>query len=344
MEPMTLGSPVNSPISSPSFSHFQSSNLGINTTPNTGNVGSSYYPSYLMGETQTSLNSRMPPGSISPGRRARQFSASAGLSSPSSPQIGGRESFFSSTRIGGERQGGPPIVSLMGGLPQSPVTKHQSVPIIDHQKIIATPTSYMLNQNPTAFSTPVNTSQTSMQNFTPYTPTRDNVIGMCSETIVESQGSEPLEDTWVTVYGFPVASASYILTQFAQLGTIIDQRQPGLGNWMHLKYQTKLQARKALTKNGKIFNGNIMIGVVPCTDLSITGGNKENISLDHSGIFSPRDNSALPTTPRTPKAHMRPLVQAYNASRSEIEVTPTSNTPKKNDSLVSKAIQHILGV
>lgn len=96
MEPMTLGSPVNSPVSSPAFSHFPS-NLGANTT-NTSNVGNTYYPSYLMGETQNSLNSRMPPGSISPGRRARQFSASAGLSSPSSPQIGGRESFFSSTR------------------------------------------------------------------------------------------------------------------------------------------------------------------------------------------------------------------------------------------------------
>lgn len=30
--------------------------------------------------------------------------------------------------------------------------------------------------------------------------------------------------------------------------------------------QTKLQARKALSKNGKVYSGNIMIGVVTCSD------------------------------------------------------------------------------
>ena len=59
-------------------------------------------------------------------------------------------------------------------------------------------------------------------------------------------------DEWVTVFGFPVASASHILTQFAQLGRLADQRLPGTGNWMHLRYHTPLHARKALALNGKV--------------------------------------------------------------------------------------------
>jgi len=38
------------------------------------------------------------------------------------------------------------------------------------------------------------------------------------------------------------------------------------GNWLHIHYQSKLQAKKALSKNGKVFGGTIMIGVTPCID------------------------------------------------------------------------------
>lgn len=35
---------------------------------------------------------------------------------------------------------------------------------------------------------------------------------------------------------------------------------------MHIRYQSKLQARKALSKDGRIFGESIMIGVKPCID------------------------------------------------------------------------------
>ena len=38
------------------------------------------------------------------------------------------------------------------------------------------------------------------------------------------------------------------------------------GNWMHLQYQSRLQARKALSKDGKVFGDSIMVGVKPCID------------------------------------------------------------------------------
>lgn len=36
---------------------------------------------------------------------------------------------------------------------------------------------------------------------------------------------------------------------------------------MHLKFASRLQARKALARNGRLLTDTLMIGVVPCTDL-----------------------------------------------------------------------------
>ncbi|XP_071310563.1 nucleoporin NUP35-like [Agelaius tricolor] len=77
---------------------------------------------------------------------------------------------------------------------------------------------------------------------------------------------DQLDDTWVTVFGFPQASASYIVLQFAQYGNIFKHVMSNTGNWMHIRYQSKLQARKALSKDGKVFGESIMIGVKPCIE------------------------------------------------------------------------------
>lgn len=35
---------------------------------------------------------------------------------------------------------------------------------------------------------------------------------------------------------------------------------------MHLKFASRLQARKALARNGRLLTDTLIIGVVPCTD------------------------------------------------------------------------------
>jgi len=80
------------------------------------------------------------------------------------------------------------------------------------------------------------------------------------------EGGEPNHDpTWITVFGFTSSATAFILKQFRQYGVILQHvtNQDG-GNWVHIQYKTKIQARKALSKNGKIYEGKIMIGVVPC--------------------------------------------------------------------------------
>lgn len=83
-------------------------------------------------------------------------------------------------------------------------------------------------------------------------------------------GNEQL-DRWITVFGFPSGHSSVILSYFHNFGQILRvKHSENGGNWIHLLYTTKLQAEKALGKNGKILEpGNIMIGVVRCTDASV---------------------------------------------------------------------------
>jgi hypothetical protein len=45
----------------------------------------------------------------------------------------------------------------------------------------------------------------------------------------------------------------------------------------------------------------------------------------------------------TPSKSIRPLTQAYKAAQSEHEVSMSSNTPSKNDGIVSRAMEYIFG-
>lgn len=74
------------------------------------------------------------------------------------------------------------------------------------------------------------------------------------------------DSNWVTVFGYPLSAASFILAQLSHCGNIIATRTPTKGNWMHIKYSSKLEARRALANNGKVFAGTVMIGVIPCRD------------------------------------------------------------------------------
>jgi nuclear pore complex protein Nup53 len=75
-----------------------------------------------------------------------------------------------------------------------------------------------------------------------------------------------VHNTWVTIFGFPPSAASFILSQFSHYGSILEKKMPAKGIWMHVHYQTKLECRKALSNNGKVFGGTIMIGVMLCKD------------------------------------------------------------------------------
>lgn len=120
---------------------------------------------------------------------------------------------------------------------------------------------------------------------------------------------EEYDQCWMTVFGFPPSAASYILDQFSQYGTIIQHRVFPNSNWIHILYQSKLDAKKALSKNGKVFGSGIMVGVQQCIDKSVMG------SFESS--FQAQDKSRLSKT-----STIRPLTAAYQASTSSNQVCP----------------------
>lgn len=158
------------------------------------------------------------------------------------------------------------------------------------------------------------------------------------------ESGDTLDDTAVTVFGFPPAASSFILQQFSQYGTIEYHEIHNTGNWLHIKYQTRIQAKKALSKNGKIFARSIMIGVCSCIkkDLAFLEEHENTVLTDPSG------------TPRKSKIgakRLNPSSIRSLSSSSSIPNSPSigaihntdSGTPQKKNSVVTKALDYVFG-
>lgn len=153
---------------------------------------------------------------------------------------------------------------------------------------------------------------------------------ICSENV--------MDDTAVTVFGFPPAAASFILQQFSQYGTVEKHEIHNNGNWLHVKYQTKIQAKKALSKNGKIFARSIMIGVLPCIKQEISAMEAD---LNSSGVVG-----SSVGTPQVDKkvSTMRSLSSTAGSVKSTSDaICEEKRTPSKKDSVVGKALDYVFG-
>jgi len=160
------------------------------------------------------------------------------------------------------------------------------------------------------------------------------------EITQSEESGDPLA-TWVTVFGFPPAAASYVISQMASCGTVLQHVLPPNANWMHLRFQTRMQARKALSKAGSVLGGTIMIGVGPCTEGSVLDQSHVNTSvLENSMVGSGVAN--LSNTFGTPRT-IRPLTQAFKDAQTENKVVPGVNTPNKDNGIVGKAMGYMFG-
>ncbi|XP_020096787.1 nuclear pore complex protein NUP35 [Ananas comosus] len=72
------------------------------------------------------------------------------------------------------------------------------------------------------------------------------------------------EEEWVTVYGFSPADTNLVLREFEKCGVIL-RHIPGSrdANWMHILYQSRYDAQKALAKHAQKLNSVLIIGVKP---------------------------------------------------------------------------------
>uniref|UniRef100_A0A8C4WYY1 Nucleoporin NUP53 n=1 Tax=Eptatretus burgeri TaxID=7764 RepID=A0A8C4WYY1_EPTBU len=313
-EPMTLGSP---------------------TSPKAS--GTQVLPGFLLGDPPT-------PSAAQP----RPFSNAMTVMEIRSPLAKGRTPPQSVLPVAKDKSGAPPVRGLYDDLGSSPATQSPFTPL---QRLpLHSPLSSNLPCTPCSgtLSTSILSSSADVIPYPHKTsPAQADPFYRQGEAL---SSEDMLNQTWITVFGFPPASASYILMQFAQYGNVIRHVMASDGNWMHVQYQSKLQARKALGKDGKVFGDCIMVGVKPCIDKNIME-NVENRNST-SGFGTPVLNRSTVTraasqlTPRqsngVPKpSGMRPL--ATWPAGSDLQVVTNKLTPRKDESLLSKAMEYVFG-
>lgn len=283
--------------------------LGSPTSPKPAS-GAQFLPGFLMGDL---------PAPATP--QPRPFSLSSPVVDSTTPLRGGGGSALQPVvPTPKDKSGAPPVRSIHDDLVAvaSPLNTHrQSFP---------------------ALQSPLSGRQAS----TPGSVVQQVCVSPAQVDPFYSQGEslsseDQLDQTWVTVFGFPPASASFILLQFAQYGNILKHKMASPGNWMHLQYQSRLQARKALSKDGKVFGDSIMVGVKPCIDKGVMES-YDSVSSPLSTSFS--SSSILPSTPRSA---IRPLTAAYRGSAGEYQVVADRQTPRKDETFVSKAMEYMFG-
>ncbi|TSR51424.1 Nucleoporin NUP53 [Bagarius yarrelli] len=97
---------------------------------------------------------------------------------------------------------------------------------------------------------------------------------------------------------------------------------------------------KALSKDGKIFGDAIMIGVKPCIDKCVM----ECSDRSSAAVFTPpvKNINSLASV-STPRSSMRPLSTPHTHTSADYQVVSDKETPRKDDSFVSKAMEYMFG-
>lgn len=156
---------------------------------------------------------------------------------------------------------------------------------------------------------------------------------------------------WVTVFGFLPTDVNAVLSHISSRVRIVDKHPPPQpqSNWIHLKCASEQEAQRALTCNGSIVSGSIMIGVIPCTDEGVVlGSDKENRTKLNGSI---RSISSITKVGQSPSLNISPnrrrklrsLAAGYNQHSSPQSAQSPENIPQKSTGLVSRAMEYMFG-
>ncbi|MCO5572376.1 hypothetical protein L7F22_026129 [Adiantum nelumboides] len=145
-------------------------------------------------------------------------------------------------------------------------------------------------------------------------------------------------DDWVTIFGFGADDTNIVIREFEKCGPIVRHVPgPGGANWIHVQFQSKYDAKKALLRNGVQLNGALIVGVKlldPLQRQALTEKNQRTVF-----------NMLPPKTPTkgalaTPlKASSRPY---YLQSSGGSHASGPIASPSK--SIMSKVVDLVFGV
>ncbi|XP_051152942.1 nuclear pore complex protein NUP35-like [Andrographis paniculata] len=150
------------------------------------------------------------------------------------------------------------------------------------------------------------------------------------------------EEEWITIYGFSPADTNLVLREFEKYGLILKHVPgPRNANWMHILYQNRADAQRALSANGTCINGVLIIGVKPVDPMQRQALHDR---LNNQGFMT------LPPAPssRKPESNgFRVSPYPYNPQNGSSgggarQSTGTIATPAK--SVVSKVMDLMFGV
>ncbi|KAK4267415.1 hypothetical protein QN277_024199 [Acacia crassicarpa] len=147
------------------------------------------------------------------------------------------------------------------------------------------------------------------------------------------------EEEWVTVYGFSPGDTNLVLREFEKCGVILKHIPgPSDANWMHILYQNRSDAQKALNKNGMQLNGVLIVGVKPLDPIQRQALNER---VNRQGFMPIPPPSAGTSELSTIKAPSRSyFLQNGNAGARQSGGAIASPTK----SLVSKIMDLMFGV
>ncbi|CAK7356740.1 unnamed protein product [Dovyalis caffra] len=148
------------------------------------------------------------------------------------------------------------------------------------------------------------------------------------------------EEEWVTVYGFAPGDTNLVLREFEKCGVILKHVPgPREANWMHILYQSRSDAQKALSKNGVHINGVLIVGVKLVDPMQRQALNER---LNTQGFMTlPPPSSTRTPESNTSRASPRPYY-LQNGSTSARQAGGAIASPAK--SMVSKIFDVMFGI
>lgn len=147
------------------------------------------------------------------------------------------------------------------------------------------------------------------------------------------------EEEWITAYGFSPGDTNLVLREFEKCGVVL-KHVPGPrdANWMHILYQNRSDAQKALRKDGMQINGVLIVGVKP-----VDPSQRQFLTerLKNQGFMPIPPPLGKTPEPNTSRASPHPHY-LQNGSNTPRQSAGTIATPAK--SVVSKIMDLMFGV
>jgi hypothetical protein len=156
---------------------------------------------------------------------------------------------------------------------------------------------------------------------------------------------EDYEDCWVTVYGFHQTDVPLVLKEFSKCGEIVDFGHFTDGpyvNWIHVCFDTKYAAQRALLRSGHQLSPTCMVGVK-----EMDAGKKERIlqsTTTTGGHGVDADDDDTTTTARASSYRPASFLEAQKKAERKVVAAEQPVVPLEATSMWEKVCEFVLGI